>query len=328
MFQNAYAAGPKSDLIYDTPHHDAAGIPVSLSVYADRAHVRDAAREDAGAAGLRVMAIDDLSALLTGGPRSLGDVVLVDCPVADAACLAALARLDMRAARSGARIVVSTSVEALDSVFACMDASSPQFLVDPTRADRVIALGQVLAGFPTGRLRELSEEDRLMLLRLTEQVGQIAGRIDRLAGIPVALKAAPNPSVPRVEGHADHIALRSIRPPLPEPRLVRSIIKHRRLRSRFFEGDLFADPAWDMLLDLTAARAEHARVSVTSLCIAAAVPPTTALRWISQMVEAGLFERQCDDTDRRRAFITLSEKAAHAMARYFDEIGTGALMAA
>ncbi|WP_232332959.1 helix-turn-helix domain-containing protein [Novosphingobium aquimarinum] len=328
MFQNAYEAGPKSDLIYDATHSDTAGIPVSLSVYADRGHVRDAAREDAGAAGLRVMAIDNLSALLTGGPRSLGDVVLVDCPVADAACLAALARLDMRAARSGARILVSTSVEALDSVFACMDASSPQFLVDPSRADRVIALGQVLAGFPSGRLRELSEEDRLMLLRLTEQVGQIASRIDRLAGTPVALKSAPGPAATRVDEHAGHTALRSIRPPLPDPRLVRSIIKHRRLRGRFFEGDLFADPAWDMLLDLTAARAEHARVSVTSLCIAADVPPTTALRWFTQMVEAGLFERQCDDTDRRRAFITLSEKAANAMARYFDEIGAGARLAA
>jgi len=338
MFQHEYQAGPELDMTYDAGRVDAAGVPVSLSVYADRAHVRDAIREDAGAAGLRVMAIEDLSALLTGGPRSLGDVVLVDCPVADGACLAALARLDMRAARSGARIVVSTSVDALEAVFACMDASSPQFLVDPTRAERVIALGQVLAGFPAGRLRELSEQDRMMLLRLTEQVGQIAGRIDRLAGTPVALKSAPTPSAQALsplapsarsaEEQPDRSTLRSIRPALPDPRLVRSIIKNRRLRNRFFEGDLFADPAWDMLLDLTAARAEHARVSVTSLCIAAAVPPTTALRWISQMVEAGLFERQCDDTDRRRAFITLSEKAAQAMARYFEEIGTGALKAA
>ncbi|MCB2059102.1 MAG: winged helix DNA-binding protein, partial [Novosphingobium sp.] len=78
------------------------------------------------------------------------------------------------------------------------------------------------------------------------------------------------------------------------------------------------------LLDLTAARAEHTRVSVTSLCIASAVPPTTALRWVSQMSEAGLFERVEDETDRRRAFITLSEKAADAMARYFAELGKDA----
>lgn len=79
-----------------------------------------------------------------------------------------------------------------------------------------------------------------------------------------------------------------------------------------------------MLLDLTAARVEHARVSVTSLCIASAVPPTTALRWIAQMTDAGLLERVEDDTDRRRAFIQLTDKAVDAMARYFDELGKGA----
>ena len=96
------------------------------------------------------------------------------------------------------------------------------------------------------------------------------------------------------------------------------------MRARFFDGDLFADPAWDMLLDLTAARAEHSRVSVTSLCIASGVPPTTALRWISQMTDAGLLERAEDETDRRRAFITLTDRAADAMARYFAELGKAA----
>ena len=40
--------------------------------------------------------------------------------------------------------------------------------------------------------------------------------------------------------------VRASRPPLPDPRLVRKIIRQRQLRARFFEGDLFADPAWDM----------------------------------------------------------------------------------
>ncbi len=115
--------------------------------------------------------------------------------------------------------------------------------------------------------------------------------------------------------------VRQARPALPDPRLVRRIIEQRQKRARFFDGELFADPAWDMLLDLTAARAEHVRVSVTSLCIASGVPPTTALRWIGQMVEAGLFVRVEDESDRRRAFIALSDHAADAMARYFAALG-------
>jgi hypothetical protein len=125
----------------------------------------------------------------------------------------------------------------------------------------------------------------------------------------------------RFEGRPEERLARRMRAPLPDPRLVRRIIRHRRLRARYFDGDLFADPAWDMLLDLTAARVEHTRVSVTSLCLASGVPPTTALRWVSQMMTAGLLERMDDETDRRRAFITLSEKAVSAMARYFGELG-------
>lgn len=120
----------------------------------------------------------------------------------------------------------------------------------------------------------------------------------------------------------ESLSTRRTRLPLPDPRLVRQTIRKRELRSRFFDADLFADPAWDMLLDLAAARAEHQRVSVTSLCIASGVPSTTALRWISQMVDTGLLERTECDVDRRRAFITLSNKAADAMARYFATLQT------
>jgi len=323
---------PQADFTY-APANDAAGMPLAVSIFADRPHVRDQVREDVAAAGLDLRECGSVAALLEGDPRPLGEVVLLDCPQVDAAGLAALARLDMRAARSGAHLVISTSVEALDDVFACCDQSDPQILVDPTRAERVIALGRVLAKVPNLRLRELAEDDRLTLLRLTEQVGQIAQRLERLSGVqPTVLgddKAfrfeSPAPAYNGPEnGEASERLLRSARPPLPDPRLVRRIIRQRQLRAKFFDPELFADPAWDMLLDLAAARVEHTRVSVTSLCIASGVPPTTALRWIGQMTEAGLLQRVEDEADRRRVFITLSDGAAEAMARYFAELGRSA----
>lgn len=113
---------------------------------------------------------------------------------------------------------------------------------------------------------------------------------------------------------------REARPPMPDPRLIRRIIKLRQKRLRHFDASLFADPAWDMLLDLSAAREEHTRVSVTSLCIASGVPPTTALRWIGQMIDSGLLIRTEDSLDKRRAFMTLTDRAADAIARYFADI--------
>ncbi|MGH6786770.1 MAG: winged helix DNA-binding protein [Novosphingobium sp.] len=323
----------QANFAYSAPANDAAGLPLALSIFADRAHVRDTLREDASAAGFRIAETGAVAGLLDGDEaRPLGEVVLLDCPVVDGGTLAALARLDLRAAHCGAHLVVSTSVAALDDVFGCLDQSNPQILVEPSRAERVIALGRVLARLPNLRLRELSEADRLVLLRLTEQVDRIAQRLEALEGPSAASSSAfrfESPSVGFAAAPADpgDRLVRAARPPLPDPRLVRRIIRQRQLRARFFDGELFADPAWDMLLDLTAARAEHTRVSVTSLCIASSVPPTTALRWIGQMVEAGLFARVEDEADRRRAFIALTDKAAEAMARYFVELGTGEVRA-
>lgn len=309
----------------------------AVSIFADRGYLRAEMAEDAAAAGLRVAQTGSLERLLGDGSGPLAEagvvasteLVLVDCPMAEGAQLAALARLDMDAARTGAALVVSTSMGSLDDVFGCLDQSDAQILVSPSRAERMIALGQVLARGGS-RVRELSEEDRLSLLRLTDQVTQIAQRLEALSSGQNVL--SPEASAFRFDRPADaggnpverlgDRLVRAPRPAMPDPRLVRRIIRHRQARARFLPGDLFADPAWDMLLDLTAAREEHTRVSVTSLCIASGVPPTTALRWIGQMTEAGLLQRLEDETDRRRAFITLTEKAVDAIARYFAEIAT------
>lgn len=90
---------------------------------------------------------------------------------------------------------------------------------------------------------------------------------------------------------------------------LRREIKARRLRERMLPGGLFADPAWDTLLDLTLARLESRQTPVSSLCIAAAVPTTTALRWIKTLLDRGLIERRPDPDDRRRHYIHVSDEA-------------------
>jgi len=311
---------------------DSAGLPAVVSIFADRPQIRNEAAEDLAGAGFRLGYNGELSALIEGAVTPLGDVVLLDCPAVDAAGMAALSRLDMRMAKSGAQLVVTTSFDALDDVFACFDQSAPQILVDAGRAERMVALGRTLGAVAGGRMRELAEEDRLALLRLSEQVDAIAKRLEGLGyGIGETKRATGQLSDKKImfkgadTGNSDLHIKGQARVALPDPRLVRKIIAQRQARTRFFDAELFADPAWDMLLDLTASHAEHGRVSVTSLCIASGVPATTALRWIRQMTDAGLFERVEDSNDRRRAFITLSNHSADAMARYFAEVGAPAL---
>jgi hypothetical protein len=91
-------------------------------------------------------------------------------------------------------------------------------------------------------------------------------------------------------------------------------------RTSFFPGGLFADPAWDMLLDLMHARLNGKRISVSSLCIAARVPATTALRRIGDLVSTGLAIRMRDETDGRRVFIELTEDGYARMASYLEQV--------
>jgi DNA-binding MarR family transcriptional regulator len=98
---------------------------------------------------------------------------------------------------------------------------------------------------------------------------------------------------------------------------LRNIIKARRSRDNFFPQALFADPAWDMLLELYLSTLTQIRVATSSLCLGAAVPATTALRWINALEAEGLIERRSDPLDGRRVFVALSPKGIDQMQAYF-----------
>lgn len=106
----------------------------------------------------------------------------------------------------------------------------------------------------------------------------------------------------------------------PDSTLVRSIIKARALRRKFFDDQLFADPAWDILLELYALKCEFTRVSVSKLSVSAHVPCTTALRWIDKLESEGLVERAADPLDGRRIWIDLSELGWTRMRNYLATI--------
>jgi CheY-like chemotaxis protein len=101
---------------------------------------------------------------------------------------------------------------------------------------------------------------------------------------------------------------------------LNAIINSRSMRGRFFPSRLFADPAWDILLDLTKSWLENEDVSVSSVCIAASVPMSTALRWVSQMTESGLLKRWKDPKDGRRDLIALTDTAAAYMRDYLCSV--------
>ena len=94
--------------------------------------------------------------------------------------------------------------------------------------------------------------------------------------------------------------------------------KKRRTRDKFFgTSNLFADPAWDILIDLFIAGEKGRAISVSSACIAAAVPSTTALRWVGILEQNGLISRRHDPNDKRRVFIALTPEVTEKVRGYF-----------
>jgi hypothetical protein len=208
-----------------------------------------------------------------------------------------LARLDAGAREGRHASIVAGPAGMIDDLAASLCHRDIYHLCDPDRADWLDALAAAASPRPL-HLSDISKENGgPRLQQLSEEVGRIATILASLSD--------QDPGPPPEPGLGARGASRRI-----QAGQIRAIIRARRMRDQFFKGDLFADPAWDMLLDLMAARLEQRRVAVSSLCIAAAVPPTTALRWIKTLCEQGLFVRVADPQDGRRVFIELSDTTA------------------
>ena len=218
------------------------------------------------------------------------------------------------AARGRFAAVVSTTAALIDPVSTLLGDESVQLIVDANDAERAaaLAIAEAEAGMEQRLSDVAADQSAARLKQLSDEVSRIASTLARLSSGPQASQpviSAPASDAPDVSAET-----------------VRSVIRARRLRARYFSEELFADPAWDMLLDLLQAEIAQLRVPVSSLCIAAAVPATTALRWLKTMVAQGLFLRRADPHDGRRVFVELAPEASQALRRYFAEVGSAAVI--
>jgi len=263
---------------------------------------------------------DGADRIALAGPAT---VVLVDGTGADPAALERLlCALDAAAPARNIRAVVSAPVELLDLAASRITAPEIELQVDPEESERLAAIA--LARTRTESMLRDTGRDGLppRVRQISEEVGRIA---DALAALSRNAAATSGGGLKAVRDDKPAYGVPPVAKAQPSALMVRSIIRARRLRDQYFAAELFADPAWDMLLDLTAAQMEGRRVAVSSLCIAAAVPPTTALRWIKTLTEQGMLERLADPRDGRRVFIALSPPVFDAMIDYLTVVAHEAI---
>jgi hypothetical protein len=278
---------------------------------------RQAAEDAVGGAGRRLIASVDLADAAAALSQSVTlDTILIETAGANPDLLeSALAVIDVIARERRLSVIATLDTDTIDLVASQLDGNRVQLLCDATAAERIAALhwAGALAG---DMLHDRGYETDARLHRLNAEVARFAETLAQIA----ADRAQPGLGGVREAVRGYHGEPSGDPSPPPEPGQVREVIRARRMRATHFPPDLFADPAWDMLLDLFAAELEHRRVSVSSLCIAAAVPGTTALRWIGSMTAAKLFTRYADPQDRRRAFLSLSDTARAGMMGYFGAV--------
>ncbi|MDB5701148.1 MAG: hypothetical protein JWL66_1347 [Sphingomonadales bacterium] len=283
----------------------------TVLIIADDLGAIASARSAADAAKLRVtriVSMQQASAALSEGGRET--VVLVELTDTDETTDIILDLIE----HDHRRTVITFPTRCIDAVVSRV-TRSVSLLCSPTTIERVVALVSVSE---TGSGFSADNDDNDRLQKLADEVARIATTLAELAGSPLSSG-----------GDAFSDGLIGYRAgPVPAPSLpkilkvsvgdIRGMIRARRLRDKFFPADLFGEAAWDMLLDLMVAQVEGTQVAVSSLCIASAVPPTTALRAIRGMTERGLFVRVADHNDKRRIFIELSSATADAMRSYLS----------
>lgn len=206
------------------------------------------------------------------------------------------------ASRARHRSVIVAPIELTDIIAARTPHADVIHLCNPSAVESAMAIGMACAYDPT-RFHDVGKgQGTARLQQLSQEVGRIATILAKISEDETLV------DMPLVNGEDAASQLNAS--------TVRAMIRARRFREQYFQGELFADPAWDMLLDLMAARLDGQSVAVSSLCIAAAVPATTALRWIKTLTDQGLFVRTADPKDGRRVFIELSDSAAAKLSTY------------
>lgn len=97
---------------------------------------------------------------------------------------------------------------------------------------------------------------------------------------------------------------------------VRSILDVRRGRSGIFGEGLFSDPAWDILLELLAARLGNRKVTLSELNTIA--PKSVLARWIAELEDRGLVTCELNRFRTDEFRVALSDNCTRRMIEFLS----------
>lgn len=100
---------------------------------------------------------------------------------------------------------------------------------------------------------------------------------------------------------------------------IQSVLSVRRGREALFGRYLFADPAWDIILELYAAKLGNRQLSAAELARAIGLPQSVITRWLAVLTNARLVTRDNVEHGSGEGGVRLTEEAAAKFARLVDQ---------
>ena len=100
---------------------------------------------------------------------------------------------------------------------------------------------------------------------------------------------------------------------------VQAAKKERARRIVYLPSELFAEPSWDILLELYAFELVARVVTESQLAERINVPVTTTGRWLKLLESQELIARKVDPDDTAQVRIALTRKGLEALDGYFSD---------
>ena len=135
-----------------------------------------------------------------------------------------------------------------------------------------------------------------------EATGRLAG--EWISRHPDALKGGHLFSI--VQPNSEAGWLSEIMPPQPFVERARTILRIRRSRERLLGRAMIGEPAFDLFLMLYV-RSQEGEISLSSLAKSAGVPYSSAVRWITYLIDKGYVSRRGSKSDRRASLVHLTQ---------------------
>jgi hypothetical protein len=127
-------------------------------------------------------------------------------------------------------------------------------------------------------------------------------------------------TVPSIDEDASHGSASNGTEPPPRLALARWLLSLRSRRPFTELREISGEPAWELLLSLYVSELMGRKTSVTSACISAGVPLTTALRHLNTLCDSGFVERKHDPDDARRIWVILPPRVFAEISTYLQAV--------